>query len=265
MEEATITLQGKGAIHVVPDVTRLEVKIDQWFADYGKAYEQARENSAWMVKILEYNKKPEKLAKTVRLDIGDYTENEYDDDGNFIRTVKKGYTLDQRIKIDLPIVDPADLEKKIEMTLRRGELAPKVIIAVDLFGLPADYPAIRRIASQYGLLILEDGAQGFGGAVNGRRNCSFGDISTTSFFPGKPLGCYGDGGACFTDNDEWAALMDSYRMHEISLCCSSAAEIAVSLRTGGVACSAGGPAATSWSKASADVLRKKDLGEQLGT
>lgn len=103
MEEATITLQGKGAIHVVPDVTRLEVKIDQWFADYGKAYEQARENSAWMVKILEYNKKTEKLAKTVRLDIGDYTENEYDDDGNFIRTVKKGYTLDQRIKIDLPI------------------------------------------------------------------------------------------------------------------------------------------------------------------
>lgn len=103
MEEATITLQGKGAIHVVPDVTRLEVKIDQWFADYGKAYEQARESSAWMVKILEYNKKPGKLAKTVRLDIGDYTENEYDDDGNFIRTVKKGYTLDQRIKIDLPI------------------------------------------------------------------------------------------------------------------------------------------------------------------
>ena len=110
-------------------------------------------------------------------------------------------------------IDPADLEKKIRQTLRRGELAPKVIIAVDLFGLPADYPAIRKIAGQYGLLILEDGAQGFGGAINGKRSCSFGDISTTSFFPGKPLGCYGDGGACFTDNDEWAALMDSYRMH----------------------------------------------------
>lgn len=110
-------------------------------------------------------------------------------------------------------IDPADLEKKIRQTLRIGELAPKVIIAVDLFGLPADYPAIRRIAGQYGLLILEDGAQGFGGAINGKRSCSFGDISITSFFPGKPLGCYGDGGACFTDNDEWAALMDSYRMH----------------------------------------------------
>lgn len=110
-------------------------------------------------------------------------------------------------------IDPADLENKIEATIRKGESVPKVIIAVDLFGLPANYPAIRRIADNHGLLILEDGAQGFGGAVNGKRNCSFGDISTASFFPGKPLGCYGDGGACFTDNDEWAALMDSYRMH----------------------------------------------------
>lgn len=108
---------------------------------------------------------------------------------------------------------PTDLENKIEATIKKGELTPKVIITVDLFGLPADYPAIRRIADNYGLLILEDGAQGFGGSLNGKRNCSFGDISTTSFFPGKPLGCYGDGGACFTDRDEWAALMDSYRMH----------------------------------------------------
>lgn len=110
-------------------------------------------------------------------------------------------------------IDPADLAGKIEATLRKGDLTPKVIIAVDLFGLPANYPALRRIARKHNLLILEDGAQGFGGALNGKRNCSFGDISTTSFFPGKPLGCYGDGGACFTDNDEWAALMDSYRMH----------------------------------------------------
>ena len=110
-------------------------------------------------------------------------------------------------------IDPEDLEKKIKATVRNGVLIPKVIIAVDLFGLPADYPALRRIARDYGLFILEDGAQGFGGAVNGKRSCSFGDISTTSFFPGKPLGCYGDGGACFTDNDEWAALIDSYRMH----------------------------------------------------
>lgn len=110
-------------------------------------------------------------------------------------------------------IDPADLENKIETTVRKGVLIPKVIIAVDLFGLPADYDAVRRIADNYGLLVLEDGAQGFGGCANGKRSCSFGDISTTSFFPAKPLGCYGDGGACFTDNDEWARLMDSYRMH----------------------------------------------------
>lgn len=110
-------------------------------------------------------------------------------------------------------INPADLENKIQATIRAGELLPKVIMAVDLFGLPANYPAIRTIADNHHLLILEDGAQGFGGAVNGKRCCSFGDISTTSFFPGKPLGCYGDGGACFTDNDEWAALIGSFRMH----------------------------------------------------
>lgn len=110
-------------------------------------------------------------------------------------------------------IDPEDLENKIEATIRKGESVPKVIITVDLFGLSANYTALRRIARNHCLLILEDSAQGFGGIVNGKRNCSFGDISTTSFFPSKPLGCYGDGGACFTDNDEWAALMDSYRMH----------------------------------------------------
>lgn len=110
-------------------------------------------------------------------------------------------------------IDAADLENKIEATIRKGKLNPKVIIAVDLFGLSANYSDLRRIASKHNLLILEDGAQGFGGAVNGKRNCSFGDISITSFFPSKPLGSYGDGGACFTDNDEWAALIDSYRVH----------------------------------------------------
>lgn len=110
-------------------------------------------------------------------------------------------------------IDPADLENKIETIARKGELNPKVIIAVDLFGLPANHPVLRRIASKYNLLLLEDSAQGFGGSIKDKRNCSFGDISITSFFPSKPLGCYGDGGACFTDNDEWAALLDSYRVH----------------------------------------------------
>lgn len=110
-------------------------------------------------------------------------------------------------------IDPTDLEKKIEATISNGELHPKVMITVDLFGLPADYPAIKEIAKKYNLLILEDSAQGFGGAINGKRDGSFGDIATTSFFPAKPLGCYGDGGACFTDNEEWAKLMESYRVH----------------------------------------------------
>ena len=110
-------------------------------------------------------------------------------------------------------ISPASLEEAILEIKREGKLTPRVIVAVDLFGQPADYPRIRQIADRYGLLILEDGAQGFGGRIGQQRACSFGDISTTSFFPAKPLGCYGDGGAVFTDNDEWALLLRSYRIH----------------------------------------------------
>ena len=110
-------------------------------------------------------------------------------------------------------MDVKSLKEAVENTVLEGKLTPKVIITVDLFGLPANYPEIREIADNYGLRILEDGAQGFGGEINGKRACSFGDISTTSFFPAKPLGCYGDGGAVFTDNDEWAVVLDSLRVH----------------------------------------------------
>ncbi len=135
-------------------------------------------------------------------------------------------------------IDAVDLERAVEQVLAEGRLHPRVVVAVDLFGLPADYQSIRAVADKYGLLILEDGAQGFGGSIqmadqvghdenvipsdnsvipvltgNLKRACSFGDIATTSFFPAKPLGCYGDGGAVFTDNDEWAALIASYRVH----------------------------------------------------
>ena len=99
-------------------------------------------------------------------------------------------------------LSPASLERAVLKVKEEGKLNPKVIIAVDLFGQPANYPEIRRIADQYHLFVLEDGAQGFGGRIGERRACSFGDISTTSFFPAKPLGCYGDGGAVFTDQDE---------------------------------------------------------------
>lgn len=110
-------------------------------------------------------------------------------------------------------IDVTDLERKIGQTLKAGKLTPRVVIAVDLFGLPADFMAIRKVADKYGLYVLEDGAQGFGGRIGDRKACTFGDISTTSFFPAKPVGCYGDGGAVFTDNDEWAELMESYHIH----------------------------------------------------
>lgn len=110
-------------------------------------------------------------------------------------------------------MDGIDLEMKIRKIKAEGKYIPKVIITVDLFGLPADYPAIKRIADAHHLYILEDGAQGFGGMIGEQRACSFGDISTTSFFPAKPLGCYGDGGAIFTDNGDWAVLADSLRVH----------------------------------------------------
>ena len=108
---------------------------------------------------------------------------------------------------------PTDLEQRIEAVIAEGKLTPKAIIAVDLFGLPANYPALQMIADKYGLKIIEDAAQGFGGEINGQRAGSFGDIATTSFFPAKPLGCYGDGGAVFTNNEQYAELLRSYRVH----------------------------------------------------
>lgn len=105
------------------------------------------------------------------------------------------------------------LEDAILKVEAEGKLTPKVIIVVDLFGQPADYDKIRPIADRYGLKILEDGAQGFGGELHGEKACSFGDIATTSFFPAKPLGCYGDGGAVFTDDDIEAKLLKSLRVH----------------------------------------------------
>lgn len=110
-------------------------------------------------------------------------------------------------------IDPIKLEEAIKHVISEGKYNAKAVVAVDLFGQPADYNAIKPICDKYNLLLLEDGAQGFGGEIRGRKACSFGDIATTSFFPAKPLGCYGDGGAIFTNNDEWAALIRSYAVH----------------------------------------------------
>ena len=107
----------------------------------------------------------------------------------------------------------ASLEAEIERVLQEGKLTPKGIIPVDLFGRSANYDAILPIAEKYGLFVLEDAAQGFGGSLHGKRNGAFGEVSATSFFPAKPLGCYGDGGAIFTDDENLYQVMKSIRVH----------------------------------------------------
>ena len=110
-------------------------------------------------------------------------------------------------------MDPAALERAIEGIKAEGRLTPRVVIAVDLFGQPADYPAIRAICDRHGLKLIADSAQGFGCTIGGEHPLKWADITTTSFFPAKPLGCYGDGGAVLTNDHELAQLIDSVRVH----------------------------------------------------
>jgi dTDP-4-amino-4,6-dideoxygalactose transaminase len=109
-------------------------------------------------------------------------------------------------------MDPASLEAAIAVAKQKG-LTPKVVVPVDLFGQPADMDAIEAIAKAHGLKVLCDTAQGFGATWNGRRTGSFGDATATSFFPAKPLGCYGDGGAVLTDDDDLLPILKSVREH----------------------------------------------------
>ncbi len=117
------------------------------------------------------------------------------------------------VKPDTYNIDCDSLERAIRYVRQHTDLKPRAAVVVDLFGQPAEYDALREIAGRYDLLLLEDAAQSFGGRLSERRTCSLGDISTTSFFPAKPLGCYGDGGAVFTDNDEWADKLRSLHIH----------------------------------------------------
>ncbi|MCX7879867.1 MAG: DegT/DnrJ/EryC1/StrS family aminotransferase [Ignavibacteria bacterium] len=110
-------------------------------------------------------------------------------------------------------IDPDKLLMEIERVKKERKLRPKVILPVNLFGLPADYGKILKIAKTYELRVLEDAAQSFGGKRDGKFSCSWGDASATSFFPAKPLGCYGDGGAIFTDSDELYQILLSIRIH----------------------------------------------------
>lgn len=108
---------------------------------------------------------------------------------------------------------PKALEAAVLAVQAAGKLRPRAVLAVDLFGRPADYDALEAVCQKYGLTLFEDAAQGFSGVYKGRRAGSFGLAATTSFFPAKPLGCYGDGGAIFTDDSEMDALLRSLAMH----------------------------------------------------
>ncbi len=110
-------------------------------------------------------------------------------------------------------MDPVSLEAAIALVKREGKLKPKVVMPVDLFGQTADYAKLEPICARDGLKMLADAAQGFGGLLKGRRSGGIGDAAATSFFPAKPLGCYGDGGASFTNDDELDTLLRSIRMH----------------------------------------------------
>ncbi|WP_324823955.1 DegT/DnrJ/EryC1/StrS family aminotransferase [Sinanaerobacter sp. ZZT-01] len=110
-------------------------------------------------------------------------------------------------------MNPSELEKSVKKVLEIGELKASVIIPVDLFGLPADYEEIWKTADKYDLKILEDGAQSFGSSLKGKKTGSLAHVGATSFFPAKPLGCYGDGGAVFTDDDEMYEILKSIRVH----------------------------------------------------
>lgn len=115
------------------------------------------------------------------------------------------------IRADTYNLDPADLAAAFERV--PDGLRTVGVIAVDLFGQPAEYDEIAALCSERGLWLLSDAAQSFGGSAHGRRACAFGDVAGTSFFPAKPLGCYGDGGAIFTDDDDIADVMRSLRIH----------------------------------------------------
>ena len=110
-------------------------------------------------------------------------------------------------------LDPASLERQIKAVLAEGKYTPKAVMAVDILGNPCDYEAISAVCEKYGLALIEDAAQSFGAEYHGKKACSFGRIATTSFFPAKPLGCYGDGGAVFTDDDEINDLIRSLCVH----------------------------------------------------
>lgn len=139
-------------------------------------------------------------------------------DCTFIASVEPAHMLGATpvfcdISMDSYNLDPESLERQIQAVLAEGKLNPRVVVAVDFLGNPCDYDALEAVCDKYGLILLEDAAQSMGASYKGKMCCTFGTISTTSFFPAKTLGCYGDGGAIFTDDDHLADLLRSICVH----------------------------------------------------
>ncbi len=135
---------------------------------------------------------------------------------------ERGGSVEQSLSPGLIAIQAAFPDRRIidrrKASRRTGDRAagtprPRAVIPVDLFGIPADYDAITAIAARHGLTVIEDAAQSFGGMYKGKKSCAFGEIACTSFFPAKPLGCYGDGGMCFTNDDRLDQLLRSIRVH----------------------------------------------------
>jgi dTDP-4-amino-4,6-dideoxygalactose transaminase len=133
-------------------------------------------------------------------------------------------------------MDPAHLEAQVQAVLREGKLKPRMVIAVDLYGLPADYPAINAIAGKHGMLVLADAAQSFGGAQNGVRIGALTDMTATSFYPSKTLGCYGDGGAMLTDDTARFERWSSIRWHGTDAVKKESIRVGVNGRLDSVQC-----------------------------
>jgi dTDP-4-amino-4,6-dideoxygalactose transaminase len=139
-------------------------------------------------------------------------------DMTFIASIEPACLLGATpIFVDIDIksynLDPQSLEERVREIKESGKFNPKAVVAVDFLGNPAELTEIRNICDKYDMYLIEDAAQSMGASYEGKKCCSFGDIACTSFFPSKPLGCYGDGGAVFTDNDEFAELMRSIKVH----------------------------------------------------
>lgn len=139
-------------------------------------------------------------------------------DCTFVSSVEPAYMLGATpvfcdISLKTYNIDPEKLERQIKAVISEGRLTPKVVVAVDFLGNPCDYDTLNAVCAKYNLALLEDAAQSMGASYKGRKCCSFGAIAATSFFPAKTLGCYGDGGALFTDDDATSDLLRSICVH----------------------------------------------------